>query len=76
MRLNKQMMAEALARGFERQRIGNLFEHFKQWNIAMRTYSADWGEVWSNWLDRQVDIETEEYHRQRARAWLERRTAA
>jgi hypothetical protein len=76
MRLNKQMMAEALARGFERQRIGNLFEHFKQWNIAMRTYSADWGEVWSNWLDRQVDTETEEYHRQCTRAWLERRAAA
>lgn len=70
MRLNRQMMAIAVERGFDLRATGNMWEHFRNWNVAMRSYSADWCQAWENWLDRQVTMDTEEHHRRRTRAWL------
>lgn len=72
MRPTREMKAYALAAAFEPKHIQNIFETFRSWNLARGTYSTDWEKVWCNWVDRQVDIETEDHHRWRARAYLER----
>jgi hypothetical protein len=62
MRLSKEMWTFALKAGFEREKIERMFESFQFYNIAMRSYSADWGAVWYRWVDREVDIVTEDAH--------------
>jgi hypothetical protein len=41
-RLSRQMTAFAVERGFDINAIGNIFEHFRNWNLAMRSYSTNW----------------------------------
>jgi hypothetical protein len=69
MRLTKEMRAYALSAAFEPDKVDNMFELFRLFNIAKRSYSLDWTEVWFNWVDRQVVFNTEAYHKARARAY-------
>jgi hypothetical protein len=70
MRLSRGMKAYALERGFEPDHVGNhMFEVFKLWNLAKRSYSLDWEEVWFRWVDREVNIYNERYDRQRRQRW-------
>jgi hypothetical protein len=43
----------ALSACFEPAQVDFMFETFMLWNIAKRSYSNDWGEVWFNWVDRR-----------------------
>jgi hypothetical protein len=69
--LSRRSKEYAKERGFEPAQIANMFEHFRNWNIAIRSYSADWREAWFNWVDREVTIDTEQYHKRRAREYWE-----
>jgi hypothetical protein len=73
MRLSKEARAYALAARFEPEKVDLLFEIFRSWNLAKRTYSNDWNSVWLNWVDREVDIANEQHDRDRRRAYFESR---
>lgn len=75
MRLTKEMAAYAREAGFDLTHTYDLFDHFRQWNVAMRSYSTDWTETWLNWVDRQVTFEIEDHYRQRARSYYEGQAA-
>jgi len=70
MRLTKEMRAYATECGFEPEKIGNMFEQFRQWHIAIRAYSADWEDAWYGWVNREVDIYNEWHEQQRRRAFI------
>jgi hypothetical protein len=44
--------------GFEAAQIHNMFETFKRWNLAMRSYSSDWRNVWFDWIHRESSTPT------------------
>jgi hypothetical protein len=75
MRLSKEAREYALAVGFEPAKVDDMFEGFMLWNIAMRSYSLDWDEVWRNWVDREVDIHNAADDRARARDYWMRQAA-
>lgn len=72
MRLTKEMRAYALDTGFDPDKIQRMFEMFRDYNIAMGSYSLDWGDVWLNWVDREVDLVNERHDRARAREYWAR----
>jgi len=75
MRLTKQMKDYGVACAFRPAQIEDIFQMFRDWNIAAGTYSTDWGEVWINWVDRQVTLDTEDHHKWRARTFFDQRAA-
>ena len=75
MRLSKEMKAYALDACFKPDKIGRMFEMFRDFNLGKRSYSSDWSQVWFNWVDREVDLVNEQYDRERRRAYFERRAA-
>jgi hypothetical protein len=75
MRLSKAMRAFALEAGFTPDEIQRMFEMYRDINIAQRTYSIDWTEVWFNWVNREATIVNARYDRERARAYFERTAA-
>lgn len=76
MRLSKAARTYALESGFEPQKIESMFAIFRLFNVGKRSYSADWDEVWLNWVDREVDIYNENCDRQEKRRrrdqWFDR----
>lgn len=70
MRLSKEMSAYARSAAFEPEKICRMFEAFGLWNLAMRSYSEDWSEVWFKWVDREVDIVNEGCERKRRQAYM------
>jgi hypothetical protein len=75
LRITKEMKAYALAACFKPDKIERMFEMFRNFNLGERSYSADWDQVWFNWVDREVDLANERYERERRRAYFERRAA-
>jgi hypothetical protein len=75
MRLSKEARQYALDAMFEPAEVDLMFETFMWWNIAKRSYSLDWDEVWYAWVDREVDIHNEAYSKARARAYAMRQAA-
>ena len=61
--------AYALAANFEPEKVERMFEMFRDYNLARRTYALDSDAVWYNWVDREVGIVTEDAHRARARVY-------
>ena len=53
----------------EPDEIENMFEHFRWFNIAHRSYSADWRAVWRTLVDRQVCINADAHNKARAREY-------
>jgi hypothetical protein len=70
------MKACAVERGFTPKQIELMFDIFREWNIAKGTWSDDWGQVWINWVDREVDLVQERYEREERQAYWARRRAA
>jgi hypothetical protein len=68
MRLDGEIRQYAVDAGFETTRIANMFEIFKSWNAAKRSYSDDWTNVWFDWVDRQVEFDMERFQREKQRA--------
>jgi hypothetical protein len=73
MKLSKAMIAWAREAGFEPEKIGRMWQMFRDHKFAQRTYSADWEDFWYGWVNREVDIYNAWHERERA--WLERRAA-
>jgi hypothetical protein len=75
MRMTKPMRQYAVDAAFESAKIEDMFEHFRNWNIAKGSYAADWDVCWTNWVDRQVTMNVEWRDRARRRAYFDRRAA-
>ena len=76
MRMDKGMAHYGLSAAFERREVINMFETFRNWNVAMGSYSLDWRQAWFTWVDRQVEYDTERYDRERRQAYYTREVQA
>jgi hypothetical protein len=73
MRLTNEMRAFARDAGFAPDQTQLMFEIYRGHNIAQRCYSADWTEVWFNWIDRQVALIMAQADHQRRQALYKNR---
>ena len=69
MRLSKEMRGFALEAGFDNQKIGLMFEMYRDHHTAQRIYSLDWTETWCSWVNREVTIVNAQHDKARRQAY-------
>jgi hypothetical protein len=66
----KDQLKYAMDAGFDRARVGNMFEWFVNHHVAISSYAADWNEMWETWVCNKVDLDHETDRRARAERWM------